>query len=255
MDLMASAALAEQLPEAGGLTAKLGAPHYYGVAIFAGLLVIAHVMAPWIRSRLQGRAMLVASLGGGMAVAYVFLHLLPELDEGHGLLGELIFAVPLAGFLLQYLVRRQADRMGSASASSSTSFSAKITNLSVYNWLILYGAPAGHAEVSLHSIPMFVAILLHLVHRDYTLGSEYPSRFDRIGRWLLVVASIAGYLTIVFLRRTNEELNMILVAVLAGSILYSVFSEEVPDDRKVRFRWFLLGVLAFSATVALSMAW
>lgn len=236
-------------------SAEIGAPHYPGAATLAVILTVAHILAPQIRRMLHGREMIVASLGGGMAVAYVFLHLLPELHVGHGLLGRMIFAVPLVGFLAQYLLKRRIDRVRAASYRSSMLFFAKLANLCVYNWLMIYGSPAKRAEVGWYSIPLFLAIVLHLVHGDYAFGEEEPRRFDSIGRWCLVLASLLGYLTIVVEQRTNEDLNTIFVALLAGSVLYNVFSEEVPDDRQVRFEWFLVGTLGFAAFVALSLDW
>ncbi|MEP6464517.1 MAG: hypothetical protein ABJC62_14150, partial [Frankiaceae bacterium] len=66
----------------------------------------------------------LGSFAGGLAVSYVFLHLLPELAEGNEAIGEAldnvvrpapltdlaIFAIALAGFLLFFSLERFAER-------------------------------------------------------------------------------------------------------------------------------------------------
>lgn len=66
------------------------------------------------------------SFGGGLAVAYVFLHLLPDIADGNENVGEAladvvhptplldlsIFAVALFGLTLFYGLERLADRAG-----------------------------------------------------------------------------------------------------------------------------------------------
>jgi hypothetical protein len=102
---------------------SLSVPESIGWAfVIAVLLAFLHLGAPHLR-RLPGvpeRA--TASFAGGLAVAYVFLHLLPELAEGNKAIGEAladvlqptplldlaIFLVALVGFVAFYGLERLA---------------------------------------------------------------------------------------------------------------------------------------------------
>lgn len=90
----------------------------------AVVLAVLHLLAPHIRRLPLVPERATGSFAGGLAVAYVFLHLLPELSEGNDSVGEAldnvvtitplldlgIFLVALAGFLLFYGLERLAQR-------------------------------------------------------------------------------------------------------------------------------------------------
>ena len=96
------------------------------LAALAAAVVLAalHLLAPRIRKLPLVPANATGSFAGGLAVAYVFLHLLPELSEGNKAVGDAlqdvvtitplldlgIFLVALAGFLLFYGLERLAQR-------------------------------------------------------------------------------------------------------------------------------------------------
>lgn len=90
----------------------------------AAILAVLHLLAPRIRRLPFVPERATGSFAGGLAVAYVFLHLLPELSEGNRAVGEAlqevvtvtplldlgIFLVALAGFVLFYGLERLARR-------------------------------------------------------------------------------------------------------------------------------------------------
>jgi hypothetical protein len=92
--------------------------------VIAVVLAGLHLAAPRIRRLPFVPEAVTGSFAGGLAVAYVFLHLLPELAEGNESVGEAlrrvlrptplvdlgIFLVALAGFTAFYGLERLADR-------------------------------------------------------------------------------------------------------------------------------------------------
>ena len=110
---------------------------------------------------------IVSSLGGGIAVSYVFVHLLPELSyftqqlkqEGGFLKWvadmNLSYYVTLLGFMLFYGLQKLADRLAAPRKSKSTEwdfvkkkstvskyvFNLQVGFLFVYNALIVYTIP------------------------------------------------------------------------------------------------------------------
>lgn len=72
-------------------------PLWAGIAA-AVLLAIVHVMVPWMRF-LEGTPRSAwLSIAGGVAVAYVFIHLLPELALGQESISRAIRAGSISGF-------------------------------------------------------------------------------------------------------------------------------------------------------------
>ena len=103
-----------------------------GALLLAVVLACLHLLAPRIRHLPFVPENATGSFAGGLAVAYVFLHLLPELAEGNQAIGEAldevvhttpllnlaIFLVALAGFTAFYGLERLADAHGDAPAPS-----------------------------------------------------------------------------------------------------------------------------------------
>jgi hypothetical protein len=102
-------------------------------ALAIGLLLAGlHLAAPRIRKLPFIPETATGSFAGGLAVAYVFLHLLPEIAEGNEAIGEAladavrptplldlgIFLVALLGFTAFYGLERLADRSAAAAAAS-----------------------------------------------------------------------------------------------------------------------------------------
>ncbi len=69
------------------------------VLLITAVLVAVHLLATHIGRWLDAAEHAAHSFGGGMAVAYIFLNLLPELDKGHQVLGHAVHGIALAGFV------------------------------------------------------------------------------------------------------------------------------------------------------------
>ena len=109
------------------------------------------------------------SLAGGVAVAYVFMHLLPELAEhertlrdGAGEAGAVVYALSLAGLVtfygLERLIRQSRERMrqeGRGDRADAGTFWLHISSFATYNLLIGYlllhrGGRMGSSGAVLH---------------------------------------------------------------------------------------------------------
>lgn len=99
--------------------------------LLTAALVALHLAAPHIRRLPFVPESATGSFAGGLAVAYVFLHLLPEVAEGNEAIGEAlsdvvemtplldlaIFVVALLGFVAFFSLQRLADRSGAVRRS------------------------------------------------------------------------------------------------------------------------------------------
>ncbi|MGY1708736.1 hypothetical protein ACI8AC_04420 [Geodermatophilus sp. SYSU D00758] len=248
-----------------------------GIAV---LLAALHLAAPRIRKLPLVPERATASFAGGLAVAYVFLHLLPEIAEGNEAIGEAlsdvlqptplvdlgIFLVALAGFAAFYGLQRLADERSPAPSRSGTArpggpesrpaepagvYWLHLGSFMVYNALITYTMALRLRTGVAFAVLFTVAMGLHFVLTDRSLEEHYPRRFPRSGRLLLTLALLAGWLLDALLAPTSTLLVALLTALLGGSILLNVFKEELPATGRSSYPWFLTGLVLYGGLLAL----
>lgn len=214
----------------------------------AAVLAALHVAAPQFREVLRRHTGAVGSLGGGMAVTYVFLHLFPELEVGASLFGKRIHVLVLLGFLLYYGAEHslglREPKLG-AEVSKRSRFILDLALQWVYSWLLLYSLPDSLKAESFAIIPLLMAVGLHQAHGDFEMSEAYQADFDAWGRYVAASGPLIGWVTDLFVFKDDPLVSSVCTAVLAGSCLYKTFKHELPESGHSRFRWFLTGVVLF----------
>lgn len=247
------------------------------VGALAAALVLAglHLAAPHIRRLPLVPERATGSFAGGLAVAYVFLHLLPEIAEGNEAIGEAladvieptplvdlgIFVVALAGFAAFYGLQRLADRRAPARAHRGSGppepagvYWLHLGSFMVYNALITYTMALRLRTGIAFAVLFTVAMGLHFVLTDRSLEEHYPRRFPRSGRLALAGALLAGWLLDAVLAPASTLVVALLTALLGGSILLNVFKEELPSTGRSSYPWFLAGLVLYAGLLALVTA-
>ncbi|GAB3533774.1 hypothetical protein GCM10027403_08400 [Arthrobacter tecti] len=240
-----------------------------GSLIIALVLAGLHLAALRIRKLPLVPEQVTGSFAGGLAVAYVFLHLLPEIAEGNEAIGELledtievtplfdlgIFVVALTGFTAFYGLDHLATRRRTRdSPDSGGVYWLHVGAFAIYNALITYTMTLRLETGVLFAILFSVAMGLHFVLTDRHLEEHYPRRFRTSGRLVLAGALILGWALSALFAPTSTEVVAILTALLGGSVLLNVFKEELPSNRGSSFPWFLAGLVLYSALLALITA-
>ena len=249
-----------------------------GSLILALLLSALHLAAPRIRSLPLVPERATGSFAGGLAVAYVFLHLLPELAAGNEAVGRAlsdvlqptplidlgIFLVALAGFTAFYGLERLADRRTAAVGGGRPDgpvlepaagiYRLHLASFMIYNALITYTMALRLRTGVLFAALFSVAMGLHFVLTDRGLAERYPRQFSTGGRLVLAAALLVGWVLSAALAPTSALLVALLTALLAGSILLNVFKQEIPSGRRSSFGWFVTGLVLYSALLALVTA-
>ncbi len=250
-------------------------------AVIAILFIIVHLWSNHLYTLFYRSTSVAADFGGGMAIAYVFIHLLPELEMGETIFGIPLQFVTLLGFLLYYGMERFAwvnaqralwqESTGSATVdlvleldpdqrvepSHITPIPAKRLIFSIqlifsctYSFLLVYAMPEefehGLALASLYALAMG----LHLLNTDHALAEEYTEQFYTWGRYVLIAAVILGFVTDLFAKLPNEYTFHFLIALLAGSLLNNIFQEELPKPENASFLWFSAGVVFYVLLLA-----
>ncbi|MFC4245773.1 hypothetical protein ACFOZ7_01935 [Natribaculum luteum] len=206
------------------------------------------------------------SVAGGAAVAYVFVHLLPEVGEAARtvvetlavpvtLLERHVYVVALVGFVTFYGLERYAavasGRKGAGgrridAGSERTRFWIHVGSFAVYNALIGYLLVHREAPGALGLVLYATAMGLHMLVNDYGLRGHYGDAYHRVGRWLLagsvLVGTAVGYLTVV-----HEAAIALALSFLAGGVVLNVIKEELPAERESRFGAFAAGAGSYAA--------
>ena len=226
-------------------------------------LVLLHIFASMFRF-LEGipRSRWL-SVAGGVSIAYVFLHLLPEVTNASNSIrsfsGNVLawvnhhgFLVALSGVTVFYGLERAVRRSkygddgdGNEKRASRNVFWLHLTSFSFYNlvvgYLIIHHNSMGPLSFTFFSI----AMALHFLVIDFGMRDDFKEDYNQIGRWVISVALIMGWIMGYF-HFLPEGLISVLIAFLGGGIVLNAIKEELPDDRESDFLSFLTGVSGYS---------
>lgn len=207
----------------------------------------------------------VLSFAGGVSVAYVFVHALPELERVGATIDRRVdtlafvdahaYVVALAGFVVYYgleqYVRRAGDDGGDESGGPSTGvFWLHLGSFGAYNgligYLLFHLEPPGMGALGLFA----TAMALHFLVNDYGLRGHHREAYHRWGRWLLAGAVVAGGGLGVATTPDRAVLGA-LFAFLSGGIVLNVVKEELPSERESRVLAFASGAGGYAALLLL----
>ena len=251
-------------------------------AVLAGIFV-----NPWPREVLDERNPAFrgfVSLAAGVALAYVFIDLMPEFSGlGDELLEEeaiplpfpeyVVYMAALAGFMLFYglerLVRwhhpdeRRVREGGAASSElerreeeeeeqdERIDYRIKLVGMAAYAGLVLYlmtgGIRAGSEE---GLIAYVVAMGFHFLGMRHGLRYEFPAAYMTHGRWLMAGAVIAGS-ALGLVLELPLGVEALLLGVLGGMVIMNTTVMELPSEREGRFGMFVLGGFLYAALLML----
>jgi zinc transporter ZupT len=220
------------------------------------------------------------SLAGGVAVAYVFVHMLPELNAHHeavrradgpgdGWPAPDLYVVALGGLVAFYAlerhirrVRARGDPAGSGQApgrrpgerprdeASVAAFALHAGSFALYNLLIGYLLVDRMERGTGQLLAYAVAMALHFLTSDFGLRLDYAAAYDRHARWVFSAALVAGA-ALGAAWDVPRTLLGALFAFLAGGVVLNVLKEELPEERQSRLVPFLVGAAGY----ALLLGW
>lgn len=199
------------------------------------------------------------SFAGGTAVAYVFLHILPELaSHQREFANELslrgtnvevwIYALAMLGLAAYYGVERWAKLANAAvqtKADRNRVLWVHTGSFAVYNlligYLLVHREEAGGWSLALYA----VAMGFHFMTTDHAMRRDHPHAYDTVSRWVLAASVLAGWALGLAIALPPLAIGC-LFAFLAGGVVLNVLKEELPEERKSRFGPFLAGVIVYA---------
>lgn len=204
------------------------------------------------------------SFASGASVAYVFVHILPDLSyaqeqiqqnvsvsiaflEHHVYLMALVGMVSFYGLERIAKLSRQRNRQaGQGDVTEAGVFWLHVSSFALYNALIGY-LLLHREEPGLDNLILFaLALGLHFLVNDDGLREHHKKLYDQFGRWILAAAVIMGWI-IGSGTEIQQAAVSVLFAFLAGGIILNVLKEELPEERESRFWAFALGAAGYTA--------
>lgn len=238
---------------------------FWTSGLAAVLLSLIHIYASRLKALKVTPRSRWLSMGSGVSVAYVFVHILPDLKEAQESFQEKVAAlsvidaiehhvylISLLGMLAFYgleraakVSRKQNLAQGEGDVTQTGVFALHMASFASYNALIGY-LLVHREEPGLRSLVIYViAMALHFVVNDYSLNEDHKQAYARVGRWILSAAVIFGWVV-----GSQTEIGVVITAVLfaflAGGIILNVLKEELPQARESRFWSFALGAIGYS---------
>lgn len=236
-------------------------------ALFAIGLAIVHLYSGKLRFLDAIPRSRWLSMASGVSVAYVFVHLLPDLSKRQDAIAQTgvlafiehhVYLIALLGLAVFYGLerivresRQRQEQSGKQDKAELGIFWLHITSFALYNGLIGY-LLLHREEPGIQSLFLFfIAMALHFVVNDYGLRQDHKHIYHNIGRWILAAAIIVGW-AIGYGSEISEAAIAVLFALLAGGIILNVLKEELPEERKSRFWAFALGAGAYATLLLAS---
>lgn len=208
-------------------------------------LILCHWLAPQLTERPQQDQQALASIGGGVGLAYVFLHLLPGIS---GPLHHQLFLTTLLGIAIPYTLNAVH---GKRKGVSDWTGNGRLMSFSITNYVYAYSLPSIlHRNVT-SGMLYVLAIGAHILLADRTMAVNHPVIFRQRLRWIGSGALIAGSLHAAVLASLrghpiNDPTIAYASAFVAGGLIMSVFREELPAPSASRIKWFLLGLVVMT---------
>jgi hypothetical protein len=230
------------------------------VLLFAVIFLVGGRVHP-LRGVVRDRRSLI-SFAAGMAAAYVFVHVMPELHGARRAFAEslesvsvvlryegmAIYFLALVGFLVFYgldhlraRLRARADEAGEAEeGQAGPAFWIHVGGFAAYVLLVTYLLVHNLEETPVSTGLFVVAMACHFLAVDHSLRDEHGAAYDRIGRYLLAGMAALGW-AIGLLTSLPVFVVSLLVAFVSGAVIMNSAVMELPSEKDGRFLPFMIG--------------
>ncbi|MBT8470544.1 MAG: hypothetical protein KJN97_17490 [Deltaproteobacteria bacterium] len=210
------------------------------ILLVALILGAAHIIAPRVKGLIKYPERQQA-FGGGLSVAYLFLHLIPSLDASNAVVGPRIYFVALLGFVAFYGL----DVMFQPPKHTHpTKYHAYLLVFFIYDALLVFTLGLNLPPTLILTLVFALSLALDVLNTDLEMQDEYGARFVKWGRWVLLAGVAIGY-GLNLVRRPHPVVIDLVTAALAGFMMYHTSNGVFPVSRNKKFPWFLSGLLTF----------
>lgn len=236
------------------------------------LFALAFIFGPKLHKPGNVRRRSLFSFSAGAAVAYIFVHLSPELEGARKVFMEetahlashlawySVHVATMLGFVLFYgldqfvmgLKPGKEQPHSEEKLGGNKAFWVHVGVLGAYAWLVSYllvdTLEEGAVPIGLYA----VAMVLHFLTVSHGLHREYGTLYDRKGAWLLAVCSLAGWAS-GMLVDFPKPIVAVLLGLVAGAVIVNTLIGELPREKEGRFFPFVFGAVFYTVLLLISV--
>lgn len=207
-----------------------------------------------LQSVLRDRRAIV-SFGAGIAAAYLFLGMMPELaegmtkldtmDEGGDRLGLLVYLSALLGFVIFYgLDHSTRPTAGGQEGVEPTE--GRVYGYGLYVWLMTYVMVLEAGASAEATMWYAFAMCFHFLTIDHSLREKRGVLYERRGRLLLAFCTILGW-ALAQVAELSTLMITLSLGFVSGAFTVNSFMTELSEGPGGRFLPFALGSLFYAA--------
>ena len=205
------------------------------------------------------------SFGAGVSVAYVFIHLLPELETAREVFVRItehrnlpfpehrVYFAAMIGFMsfygLEHMVawsRKSGKDKSEKTKAARPVFWLHIGGFGIYVWLVSYLMVRSLEEGTVPLAFYAIAMAFHFLLLEHSLRNEHASSFDRTGKYVIALASLAGW-AIGMAMDLPKTMVITLLGFISGAIIMNTLIMELPREKEGRFWPFAIGAILYTA--------
>ncbi|MDN7242692.1 hypothetical protein QWY14_12840 [Planococcus sp. N028] len=231
--------------------------------------VLVHLFTHFVAFLNAPQKNFLLSLVSGGSIAYVFLHLVPELTHYNEVVEKahlpfvfehihyFAYVLSLLGIAIFYGI----DKLNTDSQQKNEDeknltrpqkrvFALHIIAFALYNGLIGYLVTYLSGDnIAAYAI-YFIVFSFHFIANNRVLHLTHEDLYTKVGRWVLAISVFAGWL--INELTPNSELTVaILSAFLTGGVILNIMNDELPDQKKSSFAAFAIGLVAIGGLLQL----
>ena len=197
------------------------------------------------------------SFGAGMSIAYVFVHVMPELHavresfaEGMGsplpFRGMVVYYLALVGFLLFFFMDRLGERLERADGETGAAhaFRLDVGGFAAYVGLMGYVLVRNLGETHTFTVFFAATIAIHFLALDHALAAKHGSAYRRIGRFVLAGMAILGW-GLGLALPMPESVIALVVAFISGAVVMNATIMEIHSEKGGHLLPFAAGGLIY----------
>ncbi|WP_059102977.1 hypothetical protein [Shouchella shacheensis] len=192
------------------------------------------------------------SLSGGVAIAYVFVYILPTLHEEQSDLGgslaldsELYF-LGLIGLLVYFTIYKLAASKREE-AKQTRFYFVQVGFFALYTFMVSYIVFSSDVQV-VQAVFYGMAVGLHFIGISHNLWLENKHLYLRYGRFMLAGATLLGA-GIGAVGPPSGLYVDAMIAYTSGAMIFNVISKEIPAERNAHLPTFLVSAMTYATLI------
>ncbi|MCP2035462.1 hypothetical protein L1279_002473 [Planomicrobium sp. HSC-17F08] len=228
--------------------------------VIIGFMIV-HIYTNAIKKLEKRMTNRLVSLVSGGSIAYVLLHLVPELTHYQDVAQEAVlfpwleevdyvtYMSALLGVAVFYGINqlsekseRENRRKENLTRPSVSVFALEISAFALYNGLIGYLIHELTGDNLASYVVYFIVFSFHFIANNRILHLTHEDLYTRIGRWVLAFSVLTGWILYEVTHASDLTLAF-LSSFLTGGVVLNILNDELPEERESSFPAFIVGMI------------